>query len=50
MIGRAAGLIDAETSKELENEAREISKMLYGLMKYYNEIQEKLVPSKNLVY
>lgn len=45
LIGRAAGFIDADESKKLEVEAREISKMIYGLIQHYNENQENLVPS-----
>lgn len=37
MIGRAAGFIDTEKCKKLEAEAREISKMLYGLIAYYKK-------------
>jgi four helix bundle protein len=39
LIGRQAGLIDAIDSREYEKEAKEISKMLYGLIKHYQKIQ-----------
>ncbi len=35
LIGRKIGFIDNEVGKRLEHEARDISKMLYGLLKYY---------------
>ncbi len=35
LIGRKIGFIDNETGKRLELEARDISKMLYGLIKHY---------------
>ncbi len=41
MIGRAAGFIDAELSKKMEAESKEISKMLYGLINHYNEFGSK---------
>ena len=42
MIGRAAGFLEADSSKRLEEEAKEISKMLHGLIKYYsNKIEEE---------
>ncbi len=41
MIGRAAGFLEPEPSKKLELEAKEISRMLYGLIKYYSTSQEK---------
>ncbi len=37
MIGRAAGFISKETARELEQDAKEISKMLYGLIKHYQK-------------
>ena len=37
MIGRKAGFIDESTGKRLTDEAKEISKMLYGLIKHYQE-------------
>ena len=42
MIGRAAGFIGTESSKELEEEAREISRMLWGLIRHYEKKQETL--------
>ncbi len=36
-IGRAAGFIETETGKNLENEAKEISRMIWGLIRYYEE-------------
>ncbi|TDY04272.1 four helix bundle protein [Thiohalophilus thiocyanatoxydans] len=42
LIGRKAGFLDSERSKELEREAKEISKMLYGLIIHYqNRSQSK---------
>jgi len=35
LIGRKIGFIDSETGKRLEHEAKDISKMLYGLIKHY---------------
>ncbi|MDZ7661955.1 four helix bundle protein [Thiohalophilus sp.] len=35
LIGREAGFLDSERSKQLEREAKEISKMLYGLIRHY---------------
>lgn len=35
MIGRAAGFISKKTAQELERDAKEITKMLYGLIKHY---------------
>ncbi|MDZ7803820.1 four helix bundle protein [Thiohalophilus sp.] len=43
MIGRAAGFIEAETGKEMEEEVREISRMIWGLIRHYQD-QEDLVP------
>jgi len=37
MIGRAAGFIEPESGKRLEDEVREISKMIWGLVRYYEE-------------
>ena len=37
MIGRAAGFVPGDTGRRLENEVREISKMLWGLIRYYEE-------------
>ena len=37
MIGRAAGFIDSEPAKKFEDEAREISRMIWGLIRYYEE-------------
>ncbi len=42
MIGRAAGFIDAEAGKEMEEEVREISRMIWGLIRHYQD-QEDLV-------
>jgi len=35
LIGRSAGFIDSKLGKRLEQEAQEISRMLYGLIKHY---------------
>ena len=35
LIGREAGFIDKESGYEMEQEARELSKMLHGLIKYF---------------
>ena len=40
MIGRAAGFIEPESGKRLEDEVREISKMIWGLIRYYEEKDE----------
>ncbi len=40
MIGRAAGFIEPESGKRLEDEVREISKMIWGLIRYYDEKDE----------
>jgi len=40
MIGRAAGFIESESGKRLEDEVREISKMIWGLIRYYEEKDE----------
>ena len=45
LIGRKAGLVTADPGRRLEKEAREISKMLFGLIKHYKEIQNSLKPS-----
>ena len=37
MIGRAAGFIDPDSTKELEQESKEISRMLWGLIQHYEE-------------
>lgn len=41
LIGREAGFIDAVESKEFEKEVKELSKMLYGLIKHYQKIQSQ---------
>ena len=41
LIGRKAGFIDPETGKRLEKSAREIAKMLYGLIKHFENGQEQ---------
>ncbi|GMR20572.1 MAG: four helix bundle protein [Gammaproteobacteria bacterium] len=38
-IGRKAGFLDQEMGQQLEKEAREISKMLHGLIQYYKKIK-----------
>jgi len=43
MIGRAAGFIDAQGGKEMEEEVREISRMIWGLIRHYQG-KEELVP------
>ena len=40
MIGRAAGFIEPESGKRLEDEVRAISKMIWGLIRYYEEKDE----------
>ncbi len=35
LIGRKAGFLDVNAGKMLEQESKEISKMLYGLIKYF---------------
>jgi len=37
LIGRKAGFVEGVAGKNLELEAKEISKMLYGLIKHYRE-------------
>lgn len=37
MIGRAAGFIESEQGKRFETEVREISRMIWGLICYYEE-------------
>ena len=37
LIGRAAGFIDANAAKEHEREAKEISRMLWGLIRHFEE-------------
>ncbi len=37
MIGRAPGFIDSKPAKKFEDEAREISRMIWGLIRYYEE-------------
>ncbi len=37
MIGRAAGFIEPETGRRFETEVREISKMIWGLIRHYEE-------------
>ena len=44
MIGRAAGFIGTKSGKELEEEAREISRMLWGLIRHYEKKQETNSP------
>jgi four helix bundle protein len=39
LIGREAGFIGAAVSREFEQEAKELSKMLHGLIKHYQTIQ-----------
>jgi four helix bundle protein len=40
LIGRKVGFVTADTGRRLEKEAREISKMLFGLIKHYKEIKD----------
>ena len=40
LIGRKAGLVTADPGRRLQKEAREISKMLFGLIKHYKEMQD----------
>jgi four helix bundle protein len=42
MIGRAAGFIGPKSGKKLVEEAREISRMLWGLIRHYEKKQETL--------
>ena len=35
VIGRAAGFLDAEVAREMEREVKELSRMLFGLIRYY---------------
>ncbi|MFO7604065.1 MAG: four helix bundle protein [Gammaproteobacteria bacterium] len=35
LIGRAAGFLNAETSQLMEQETKELSKMLHGLIRHY---------------
>jgi four helix bundle protein len=37
LIGRVAGFIDAEAAKKHEQEAKEISRMLWGLIRHFEE-------------
>lgn len=37
MIGRSEGFLDAKASKVLEIEAKEFSKMMWGLIKHYGK-------------
>ena len=37
LIGQQAGFIDNEVAREMEQEARELSKMLHGLIKYFEQ-------------
>lgn len=37
MIGRAAGFLPSETSKAMEQEAKEISSMIWGLIRHFEE-------------
>ncbi len=40
LIGRKAGFVADEPGKQLTQEAKEISKMLFGLIKHYKEIKD----------
>ncbi len=42
IIGRAAGFIQAETGKRLEQEAKELSCMIWGLIRHFEEKQGDL--------
>ena len=35
LVGRSAGLINSDKGKKLESDAQKISKMLYGLIRHY---------------
>jgi four helix bundle protein len=37
MIGRAAGFIQAESGKQLEQEAKEIASMIWGLIRHFED-------------
>ena len=37
LIGRAAGFLDSEIAQSMEQEAKELSKMLHGLIRHYQE-------------
>ncbi|MDY6980028.1 MAG: four helix bundle protein [Pseudomonadota bacterium] len=41
LIGREAGFLEEEHCRQLEREAKQISKMLYGLIRYYQQADEK---------
>lgn len=44
LIGQAAGFLEKEQSILMEQEARELSKMLYGLIRYFQkEVDDGLV-------
>jgi four helix bundle protein len=40
MIGRVAGFIDTDTGKEMEEEVREISRMIWGLIRHYQDKED----------
>jgi len=39
LIGREAGFIEAGVAKEFELEAKQLSKMLHGLIKHFQSLQ-----------
>ena len=39
LIGREAGFIEVDVSREFEQEAKQLSKMLHGLIKHFQSIQ-----------
>ena len=41
LIGREAGFVNNEPGKMMEQEAREIAKMLYGLIRHYQTVENK---------
>ena len=41
LIGRKAGFIEPETGKRLEESAREIARMLFGLIQHFEREQEQ---------
>ena len=41
LIGRKAGFVAADPGRQLEQEAKQISKMLFGLIKHYKETKAK---------
>ena len=40
MIGRAAGFIDTDAGKQMEEEVREISRMIWGLIRHFQDKED----------